>query len=116
MCKKLIACLLVFMLLLSCAGCDSQAAETGKLLASAGESWYFGYGRRQIIPDENSPEPLYIAGYNNGAETEGVLDYCEARAVWLDTGDKGVLLIGIDCVGLDSGTVAAMAACEYLNA
>ena len=74
--------------------------------ASEGENWHFGYGRRQILPDESSDQPLYIAGYNFGVEITEVRDYCEARAVWLDTGEEGVLLIGIDCVGLDSGTVS----------
>ena len=69
------------------------------------EVWYAGFGRRQIVPDENSDQPLYIAGYNNGWEITGVLDYCEARAVWLDDGGEGVLLIGVDCIALDSGTV-----------
>ena len=72
---------------------------------SSGDAWYAGFGRRQIIPDENSEQPLYIAGYNNGVEIADVLDYCEARAIWLDTGDKGVLLIGIDCIALDSSVV-----------
>lgn len=72
---------------------------------SAGDGWYAGFGRRQIIPDENSPQPLYIAGYNNALKVTDVLDYCEARAVWLDTGDQGVLLIGVDCIGLDSSVV-----------
>jgi len=67
--------------------------------------WYAGFGRRQILPDESSAQPLYIAGYNNGWEITGVLDYCEARAVWLDAGGVGVLLIGVDCIALDSGTV-----------
>jgi hypothetical protein len=39
-----------------------------------------------------------------------VLDLCQAQAVWLDTGAEGVLLIGIDCVALDSGTVAEIRA------
>ena len=34
-----------------------------------------------------------------------MLDLCEARAVWLDAGEGGVLLIGVDCIALDSGTV-----------
>lgn len=67
--------------------------------------WRVGFARRQIIPDENSAQPLYIAGYNSGWEIAGLLDYCEARAVWIDAGGEGVLLIGIDCVALDSGTV-----------
>lgn len=74
--------------------------------ASDGDSWYFGFGRRKILPDENSTQPLYIAGYNSGVEITDVLDYCEARALWLDTGKEGILLIGVDCVALDSGTVA----------
>lgn len=73
--------------------------------ASQGERWYVGFGRQPILPDETSSEPLYIAGYNFGVEITGIRDYCEARAVWLDTGEQGILLIGIDCVGLDSGTV-----------
>lgn len=72
---------------------------------SSGDSWYAGFGRRQFIPDEKSGQPLYIAGYNNGVEIADVLDYCEARALWLDTGDKGILLIGIDCIALDSSVV-----------
>lgn len=67
--------------------------------------WHFGFGRRQIRFDEDKVGSLYIAGYNNGVRISGVLDYCEARAVWLDAGGAGVLLIGIDCVALDSGTV-----------
>lgn len=81
------------------------AAET---YVSEGTEWYFGFGRRQILPDEDSPQPLYIAGYNSAMEISDVLDLCEARAVWMDTGDDGVLLIGVDCVALDSGSVACI--------
>lgn len=86
------------------AGCQ-QAEPAAQSYRSQGTSWYMGFGRRQIQPDETSQEPLYIAGYNSGAEIRGVLDLCEARAVWIDTGDRGVLMIGIDCVALDNGTV-----------
>jgi len=74
-------------------------------LQDAGDTWYFGFGSREILPDENSDEPLYIAGYNNGVEITDVLDYCQARALWLDAGGEGLLVIGIDCVALDSGAV-----------
>ena len=67
--------------------------------------WRFGFGRRQIIPQESGMQPLYIAGYHNGVEISGVLDWCEARAVWLDTGGEGVLFIGLDCIAVDSATV-----------
>lgn len=68
-------------------------------------TWHAGFGRQQIIPDATSNQPLYIAGYNNGWQVTDVLDYCEARAVWLDNGGQGVLIIGVDCIALDSGTV-----------
>lgn len=67
--------------------------------------WHMGFGKCEIIPNPESSEPLYIAGYNQAMEISGVLDYCQARAVWIDNGGKGVLLIGIDCIALDSGTV-----------
>lgn len=83
-----------------------EAAETRtEEYTHSGDSWYAGFGKRQILPDPESDEPLYIAGYHNGLEITGVLDYCEARAVWLDTGEDGILLVGVDCVALDSGTV-----------
>lgn len=67
--------------------------------------WNVGFGKCEILPDPDSREPLYIAGYNQALEVTGVLDYCQARAVWLDVGGEGILLIGIDCVAIDSGTV-----------
>ncbi len=72
--------------------------------------WNIGFARRQIKLPENRPEPLYISGYNSAREITGVLDLCEARAVWLDAGGGGVLLIGVDCIALDSGTVDAIRA------
>ncbi len=68
-------------------------------------TWHMGFGKSEIVPNPESQEPLYIAGYNQALVISGVLDLCQARAVWLDNGGKGILLIGIDCVALDSGTV-----------
>lgn len=103
---RILSFVVLLCFLLSFAGCGTAPEATGLVHSSSGNTWYFGFGKRQIIPPENSGYPLYIAGYNSGMEITGVLDYCEARAVWLDTGSEGILLIGIDCVGLDSGTVA----------
>ncbi|MBE5786731.1 MAG: hypothetical protein E7324_04240, partial [Clostridiales bacterium] len=83
----------------------------GGLPAQAEEArWHAGFARQQILPPDASDQPLYIAGYNSGWEITGVLDYCEARALWLDTGREGVLLISVDCIALDSGTVAQIRA------
>lgn len=103
---RILSFVVLLCFLVSFAGCGAAPEATGLVHSSSGDTWYFGFGKRQIIPPENSGYPLYIAGYNSGVEITGVLDYCEARAVWLDTGSEGILLIGIDCVGLDSGTVA----------
>ena len=105
---RIISLIVLLSLLLTFTACSNDSDAAKLVHSSSGDSWYFGFGRQQIIPDENSDYPLYIAGYNNGVEITGVLDYCEARALWLDTGAEGILLIGIDCVGLDSGTVSTI--------
>jgi len=103
--KRVLA--LIIALAILCVGCSMQ--EPGTVLIDDRDkegSWHFGFGRAQILPNEESDQPLYIAGYNNGWEVTEVLDYCEARAVWMDAGAQGILLISIDCVALDSHTVA----------
>ena len=98
--------LAILSLVLLCSGCKEQNdREALLLLESEGAQWYCGFGVSTIELPEND-DPLYIAGYNNGKEISEVRDLCQARAVWLDTGAEGVLLIGIDCVALDSGSVA----------
>lgn len=103
--------------------------------------WTVGYGECEIIPENPEENPLYIAGYNSGWETSEFLDnnslevyreyrenwgkepdydYGQARAVWLDAGDGGILLIGVDCVALSGNYVAQIreelkALCEEVN-
>ena len=55
----------------------------GAIAQETSPCWNVGFARRQIALPENSAESLYIAGYNSAWEIEGVLDLCEARAVWL---------------------------------
>ena len=82
--KKIAACLLA-LLLVMLSGCGSTGyvvrTEQAAIAANETAAWHFGFGREQIIPDPDSDEPLYIAGYNSAAEIEGVLDYSEARCV-----------------------------------
>ncbi|MBR5383119.1 MAG: hypothetical protein IK133_04785 [Clostridia bacterium] len=78
---------------------------SGASAQGSASCWSVGFARRQIALPENTSDLLYISGYNSAWEITGVLDLCEARAVWLDAGKGGVLLIGIDCIALDSGTV-----------
>ena len=82
-----------------------QAPFAGAEGGAAVKEWHFGFSRRQILFPESDIGSLYIAGYHNGVLISEVLDWCEARAAWIDDGGEGVLLIGIDCVALDSGTV-----------
>lgn len=96
----------LFVVLSGCSGYDYVlTANNVDFETGANAKWHFGFGRAQIIPNAESEEPLYIAGYNSAMEITDVLDYCEARAAWLDNGGKGVLLIGVDCIALDSGVV-----------
>ena len=69
-----------------------------------------GFGSAEIALPSDRDQPLYIAGYHAGREISGVLDLQRASAVWMDTGAGGVLLIGIDCVGLGNDTVNAIRA------
>ena len=75
---------------------------------TATETWRFGFGKAEIALPEESGQPLYISGYNQGWEIDGVIDLCQARAAYIDCGGEGVLLIGIDCIALDSGTVRSI--------
>ena len=88
-------CALCLLLPLLCACAQGNNTHT-----SSGETWCMGFGSAEIALPEGSGQPLYIAGYHAGREISGVLDLQRASAVWMDTGAGGVLLIGVDCVGL----------------
>ncbi len=118
--KRIITLLISILMLLGVAGCSkTETVEDATVYHSTntGTEWIFGYGVRPIIAAGHvDGQGLYIAGYQNGAYATGYLwrkakgrtdlaaDYCEAKAVWMDAGDGGVLLIGIDCVALSRTT------------
>ena len=95
----LLVCALIVLAAVSERACAEDAPE---------KVWRFGFGRRQILYPEAMIDKLYIAGYHNDLHVSEVLDWCEARAVWLDDGGEGILLIGIDCVAVDSGFVSSV--------
>lgn len=100
---------------------DGEASELAE------RTWTVGFGSSSIIPEKIRTNPLYIAGYNNDWPVSQYLvntdldvyenlteqdwermnarDYAQARAVWLDTGEGGVLLIGIDTIAVSSNYV-----------
>ena len=98
-----LAAVLVLILMVVCSAAHAEAEGSSDMKA-----WHFGFGRRQILFPESDLQSLYIAGYHNGVHISELLDWCEARAVWMDDGGEGVLLIGVDCVALDSGTVSTI--------
>lgn len=123
--KRFLLCFLAIMLILpSLTGCTALFLEETETwhLSSDNDTWSFGYGVRPILSDG---EDLYMAGYHNDWVGDGYLnrkrlstyddgssrefrpdpDYAEAKAVWMDTGEGGILLIGIDCIALASTTV-----------
>ena len=98
-------CALCLLLPLLCA-----CAQENDALKTTGDAWYMGFGSAEIALPTDSDQPLYIAGYHAGREITGVLDLQRASAIWMDTGAGGVLLIGVDCVGLGIDTVNAIRA------
>ena len=92
------------LILTSCLLLSSCSPYTSSFSSEKG-TWCMGFGSEEIALPEDSDQPLYIAGYNSGCEITGILDLQRANAVWIDTGSKGVLLIGVDCVGLCRNTV-----------
>ena len=98
-CKIIMASVAACLMLSSC-----RASSDAFFLKTEG-NWTMGFASTEIALPIDGEQPLYIAGYRQGAEIEGVLDLQRASALWMDTGSEGVLLIGIDCVGLSSGTV-----------
>ena len=102
--KKIIILLSLLALTLCLAGCGEEAMPTS--FSADGTRWSLGFSSIEIEIPENPETPLYIAGYMNGEEYSDILDRQCANAVWIGTaGDSGMLLIGVDCVGLGSDTV-----------
>ena len=131
--RRILSLLLILCMVLSlCTGCNEEITEAemeiyhtaDELEGEAG--WSYGFGIRPIIaPSHVDGKGLYIAGYNSGWYAAGYLnrnvmktyqnmggklqdddpDYSEARAAWIDAGAGGILLIGIDCVGLSKPVI-----------
>ena len=131
--RRIFALLLTLCMMLPLvSGCTKEIPEEKMEVYHTSEhleteaAWSYGYGVRPIIsPSHTDGKGLYIAGYNSGWYGYGYLnrnvletyrtmggrmadkdpDYSEARAAWIDAGAGGVLLIGIDCVGLSKATI-----------
>ncbi len=60
-----------------------------------------GFAKSALVPDDSMANHC-IAGYNIGAKMTGIYDLCYAKAVWLDdnSGAGGILLIGLDVIGV----------------
>ena len=110
---KKTALLLSVMLLLSVCLCGcGETAYTPTLFTANGERWSIGFSSAVIEIPEDPETPLYIAGYMSGEEYTDILDRQCANAVWIGCSDVngtndsgGMLLIGVDCVGLGSDTI-----------
>lgn len=125
---RLLAALLTGCLLFSSCSLQERSNINISVSESGGfaEDWEFGFGAQRIIaPSHADGKGLYISGYHTGwyatqyldlnkldvyqkmygERTEENPDYAQARAVWMDAGSGGMLLIGIDCIALSSETV-----------
>lgn len=88
--------------LTGCAAGDTMTTEVYNLINEENAQWTVGFGQAVLPYPEETDDPLYIAGYNQGWDITGILDEQRATAVWIDCGGEGILLIGIDCVGLSN--------------
>ena len=88
--KKRFALILCF-LLVSC-----KAPEKVDYFAEDFDSFYAGFSSEIIeVPED---EKLFIAGYHQGSEIEGILDYQKASAITINNN----IFISIDSVGISS--------------
>lgn len=104
---KLLALLAAVVVLLTavtgCANGETMNTEVfANLINEANRQWTVGFGQAVLPYPEETSDPTYIAGYNQAWEITGILDEQRATAVWIDCGGKGILIIGIDCVGLSN--------------
>jgi len=94
--SKFMAGFLIPALLLT--GCSSAQSELIQTV-SGDPVWYMGFGEA-IVSHDGLVGPYHIAGYDMGREFTDIYDEMRASAVWMDIDGEGVLLIGVDCVGL----------------
>lgn len=100
--RKLSLILALLMILTAVfAGCGKAVpqliqAEADDMTAA---QWHMGFGDA-IVSHDGLEGPFYIAGYDANREFTDILDEMRASAVWMDVGGEGILLIGVDCVGL----------------
>ncbi len=95
--KKILVLFLSTVLLLPClsaCGTPSPSAESG-----------FFAGFAEKVLEYGDLNQYYMAGFEGGRHPEGILDPQKVKALWLDNGVSSVLLITVDCIGLDRGTV-----------
>ncbi len=95
--KRLILLLLTLLLLTSC-------VKSSEISQSEGDCFTFGFAKTTL--DYGEMSDYYIAGYRNGGHPDGILDPQQIRAAWIECGETSTLLIAVDCVGLDGGTIA----------
>ncbi len=93
----LLLSLLIVLLSLSSCGTDTDSD-------TAPTAFSIGFSSRALTYD--ALDSYYIAGYHNGNHPTEILDPQQLKAVWIGNGARAVLLLSVDCIGLDSGTVA----------
>ncbi len=92
--KKLLIILIVLQLFVGCTPAEPVQER----------QWHAGFASASLTTPPL--EECYIAGYHNGNRPTGQLDAQTVSALWLDDGVTSLLLIAVDCVGVDSGTVS----------
>jgi hypothetical protein len=66
---------------------------------AAGEGLRLGFAKRTITP-EIGARPVYLAGFDNDRKATGVHDDLWARAVAASEGDRRLVIVAVDLIGL----------------
>ncbi len=90
--KRLFAIFLILVL----SGC-------GATPPTPADAYSVGYAEQSLTYGDL--DQYYIAGYRNGVHPQGVLDPKKVKAAWIDNGAVSTVLIAVDCIALDRGTV-----------
>lgn len=84
---------------------ESPKAEKTLLCADGSGKFNVGFSSMVVMPEDVGSETYWMAGYKMKNKVTGVIDPLTVNAMWLDCGQKGILFVSADFVGLTGAEV-----------
>lgn len=91
--------IVIYIILIACVLCLSACSK------SENNTIILGGFQEEVLKPIEGKGPYYIAGYKQGQEITGILDYQFVKAFYLSYYGEDVLMISLDAVGLTSDYV-----------